>query len=155
MNTARKLLLAALALGLSTPAAAQMISARNPKAVADLLQQKGYRAELTEIQGEPAIKSGAGGASFTVFFNNCTNGANCTTIAFFTGFTDLDSTHAKLNEWNRVNRFARAYLDSENDPVLAMDVDLDHDGIPAANFNEYLEIWASLMPKYLNYLRAE
>ena len=131
-----------------------MVSAKDPRTLVSALQAKGYQAELGVTAGDPHIKSGAGGVQFTIFFQNCSNGQNCTTITFATGFTDVDATLAKLNEWNQNNRFARAYLDGDEDPVLRMDVDLDHQGLPRANFNEYLDIWGSLAPKFLNFLRG-
>jgi hypothetical protein len=139
---------------LAGPAAAQMVSAKDPQTLVAALQAKGYQAQLGSTAGEPSISSGAGGVKFKIFFENCTDGKACTTVTFFTGFTDLESTPAKLNEWNGQNRFTRAYIDKENDPVLAMDVDLDHRGIPQANFGEYLDIWSSLVPKYLTFLRG-
>ena len=131
-----------------------MVSAKDPQSLVRAMQAKGYKAELGSAAGEPAITSGAGGLAFKVFFENCTGGTACTTVSFFTGFTDVSSTVERVNEWNRNNRFARAYIDAEGDPVLRMDVDLDHQGIAGANFGEYLDIWASLAPKYLNFLQG-
>lgn len=152
--TIKHAVIAGVALALAAPAGAQMVSAKDPQTVVAALQAKGYKAELGETAGDPHIKSGAGGVQFTIFFQNCSSGRNCTTITFATGFTDIDATLAKLNEWNQGNRFARAYLDSDQDPVLRMDVDLDHQGLSRANFGEYLDIWGSLAPKYLNFLRG-
>ncbi|HEX8256497.1 MAG TPA: YbjN domain-containing protein [Allosphingosinicella sp.] len=150
----RVILLASAAL-LGTPAGAQMVAAKDPQTLVAALQAKGYQAELGESGGEPRIKSGAGGVAFSIYFDNCTAGAACKTISFVTGFTDVDATLAAVNEWNAKNRFAHAYIDAEQDPMLRMDVDLDHQGIPRANFGEYLDIWASLVPKFLNYLRQD
>lgn len=127
---------------------------QGPAALVAALQAKGYQAELGTTAGESSIGSGAGGVKFKIFFENCTGGKACTTVTFFTGFTNIDATLVKVNEWNRQNRFAYAYIDKENDPVLRMDVDLDHPGIPRANFGEYLDIWSSLAPKYLTFLRG-
>ncbi len=151
-----RLILLAAATALAAPASAQMVSAKRPETVVAFLQEKGFRAELSEGEDGPQIKSGAGGTPFTIFFRNCEKKLNCTTVSFFSGYTDLDNVPlAKINGWNQNNRFARAYIDSENDPVLIMDVDLDHDGIPKANFGEYLDIFSGLAPKYLNYLRGD
>jgi hypothetical protein len=143
-------------LSITSPSAAQMVSAKNPASVVAAMQAKGYQAELGTEDGAPRIASGAGGLKLTIFFGNCEKGANCTTISFVTGFTDLDNVSLpRINDWNRQNRFARAYLDEERDPMLVMDVDLDHQGIPSANFAEYLDIWSSLAPKYLDFLKKE
>ncbi|HEX8480489.1 MAG TPA: YbjN domain-containing protein [Allosphingosinicella sp.] len=148
------LTIALAAAALSLPAHAQMVSAKDPKTLVAALQAKGFQAELGTTRGEPSISSGAGGVKFKIFFENCTGGKACTTVTFFTGFTDLEVTHAKVNEWNGKNRFTRAYIDAENDPVLAMDLDLDHQGIPRGNFGEYLDIWSSSVSKYLTFLRG-
>ncbi len=137
----------------TAPAQEQRVDATDPNSVVAALQAKGYQAQLGSTGGEPSISSGAGGVQFKIFFENCTNSKACTTVAFVTGFTDLEATLDQLNEWNRTSRFAHAYIDRENDPVLRMDVDLDHGGIPRQNFNEYLDIWGSLAPKFLNLLR--
>lgn len=132
-----------------------MVSAKNPQTLVAALQAKGYQAEVGTAGGEPMISSGAGGVKFKIFFENCTKGTNCTTVTFMTGFTDVDASLARINDWNRQNRFARAYIDAEDDPVLKMDVDLDHQGIARANFGEYLDIWSSLAPKFLAFLREK
>jgi hypothetical protein len=131
----------------------QKVDARNPQSVVAALQAKGYQAQLGMTGGEPAIDSGAGGVKFKIFFENCTDGKDCTTVSFLTGFTDLDTTLDVVNEFNRTSRFAHAYIDKEDDPVLRMDVDLDHGGIPQPNFEEYLAVWSSLTPKFLNFVR--
>ncbi|HEX8061803.1 MAG TPA: YbjN domain-containing protein [Allosphingosinicella sp.] len=151
----RTLAAAAAAAAVAAPAEAQMVSAKNPASLVAALKAKGYPAELGGAKGDPSISSSAGDLKFKIYFENCTAGKACTTVTFFTGFTDLDATHAKLNEWNAKNRFARAYIDDENDPVLQMDVDLDFKGIPTANFNEYIDIWSSSASKYLTFLRGK
>ena len=132
----------------------QMVSAKDPATLVSALQAKGFQAQLTTAAGEPAIKSGTGGVNFSIFFEDCTAGKDCTTVTFFTGFTDLEADVARVNEWNQTSRFAHAYIDKEGDPVLRMDVDLDHAGIPIENFNEYLDIWASRAGRYVSFLRA-
>jgi hypothetical protein len=141
--------IALAAAGTALPAQAQMVSAKEPKTVVAALKAKGYGAELLASGSAPSIASSIGGLKFRIYFENCTGGKACTTVTFFTGFTDLDATPAKLNEWNSKNRFARAYIDDEKD------VDLDYKGIPKANFNEYLDIWSSSASKYLDFLREK
>ena len=45
-------------------------------------------------------------------------------------------------------RFGRAYLDKESDPILEMDVDLDDGGLSPDLFVDNLEFWTSVMPKF-------
>lgn len=150
----KALFLLGFTLAFAAPAEAQMVSAKDPSSLVAALQAKGFQAQLGTEDGSPRIKSGAGGLQFTIFFSNCTNGANCSTVSFVTGFTDVEGVPlATVNAWNQQNRFARAYIDDEQDPMLVMDVDLDHQGIARANFGEYLDIWSSLAPKYLEFLK--
>lgn len=151
--TLRQVPVALIALAWAGPAAAQMISAKDPQTLVGALLAKGYQAQLGTTAGEPSIVSGAGGVRFHIFFENCTDGEHCTTVTFMTGFTDIDSDVERMNAWNRQNRFARAYIDAEGDPVLKMDLDLDHAGIPRENFGEYVDIWATQVPKFLAFLR--
>ena len=137
------------------PAAAQMVSSKEPKTLVAALHAKGYQAELGTTAGEPSIASGAGGVRFSIYFENCEDGKNCTTVTFMCGFTDIESTTDRMNEWNQNNRFVRSFIDAEGDPVLKMDVDLDHAGIPQPNFNEYVDIWGTQAPKFLEFLRAD
>jgi hypothetical protein len=143
------------ALVAASPAAAQMVSSKDPQTLVAALKAKDYLVELGTTGGEPSIRSEIDGLRFSIFFENCEDGKNCTTVTFTTGFTDIDSTPERMNEWNQKNRFARAYIDSEGDPVLKMDVDLDFAGIPRANFSEYVDIWGTQAPKFLEFLRAE
>jgi hypothetical protein len=147
--------IAIAAAGIAIPAQAQMVSAKDPRTLVAALKAKGYETELLTTGTAPSIASSVGGLKFRIYFENCTAGKACTTVTFFTGFTDLDSSPEKANEWNSKNRFARAYIDDEKDPVLAMDLDLDYKGIPRSNFNEYIDIWSTSTTKYLTFLRGE
>lgn len=141
---------------LPAAAHAQLISAADPAAVAKVLQDKGYRAELTkDSEGDPLIKSGAEGASFLLLFFNCTKGKNCATVQFYAGF-DREGSYSleKLNEWNRTKRFGRAYRDNEGDPVIEMDVDMDDGGMSKALFEDNVEFWTSLLSSFQQFIDA-
>lgn len=45
-------------------------------------------------------------------------------------------------------RFARAYLDKENDPILEMDVDLDDGGLSPRLFIDNVEFWTASLAKF-------
>src|SRR3954468_7499357 len=124
-----KALFAAAALAvtaLAAPAHAQLVKAQDPQSLAKALLNAGYTAQLgVDAVGDPKITSAYGGTTFQIFFYNCTNPKECATIQFHSGY---DLTKAPpldlINEWSSTQRFARAYLDKENDPILEMDVDL-------------------------------
>jgi hypothetical protein len=132
------------------PAQAATVRAQDPQSLVAALQGGGYAAKLgVDKVGDPMITSGIGGTSFQIFFYNCTNHKECATVQFHSGY-DLD--HAlpleTINEWNRSQRFGRAYLDKENDPILEMDVDLDDGGLSPALFIDNIEFWASILGNY-------
>ena len=145
-----KMTLAALAAAAclwAAPAGAQMVKGQDPQSVVKAMQAAGYQAKLgTDKVGDPLITSGANGTAFQVFFYNCTNHKACATVQFNVGY-DLDKpiALAAINEWNSSQRFGRAYLDKEGDPILQMDVDLDDGGLSQALFADNLEFWTSVL----------
>jgi hypothetical protein len=144
------LALAALAASWALPAQAQMVQAQDPDSLVRALQDRGYAAQLgTDKVGDPMITSGVGGTTFQIFFYNCTDNTDCATVQFHSGY-DLDRTIGleRINEWNRAQRFGRAYLDRENDPILEMDVDLDDGGMSPELFIDNIEFWASVLGNF-------
>ncbi len=149
MNTRMKMAMAVAALIATTPAAAQTVTATRPETIAAVLRDAGYRAELTkDDSGDPLIKSSASGASFSVFFYNCTANKECSTVQFYAGFKQPGMTLDKINSWNASHRFGRAYLDDEKDPRIEMDVDLDKGGMSGALFKANLDTWESLLGEF-------
>lgn len=144
----------AVAIGLlaASPALAQQVTAKDPQSVARALVASGYRAEMKKDgEGDPMIMSASSGTKFGVSFYNCTNHANCATVQFHAGF-DTDPGKApsleKINAWNRTQRFGRAYLDNEGDPVIEMDIDLDDGGMSQPLFLDNLEFWVSVLAQF-------
>jgi hypothetical protein len=142
---------AAVMLWLATPAAAQMATA-NAQQIAKLMQAQGLQAQITTTDsGGTEIKSSASGANFYVSLLNCDEGTgkNCKTVQFYVGWSTTEKRSlAKINEWNRSKRFAKAYLDDDKDPWLDMDVNLDFGGVTEKNLNDCIELWVSLMGQF-------
>ncbi len=126
------------------------VTADNPEGMADLMRDFGYRAELTtDDQGDPKIRSGGGGANYSIYFYGCTDGKDCQSIQFSAGF-DLDAgtTLAVVNDWNTNKRFGKVYLDPDNDPYIEMDVNLAFGGIGEATFKDSLELWDRVLSDF-------
>lgn len=145
---------AAALLAFAVPANAQMVRAQDPQSLVRALQGAGYAANLgTDRVGDPMITSGVSGTTFQIFFYNCTDNRNCATVQFHSGYdVRVPVDLPKLNEWNRTKRFARAFLDKENDPILEMDVDLDDGGLSPALFIDNIEFWASVLGDFERYI---
>lgn len=135
---------------LVTPASAQMVSATDPASIASVLQAKGYKAELTkDDDGDPLIRSALDGSRFAILFYGCTKNRACQTIQFYAGFkSDGKISIDTMNEWNKAQRFGRAYIDKDKDPVIEMDVDLDDGGMSRALFEDHFEYWEMLVPEF-------
>lgn len=121
--------------------------------IAKLLSDEGYRAKTeADKDGTPYIKSASGGREFTVFLLGCDLGVklgSCKSIEFYTGFTiGKPFPLERTNEWNAKNRYARAYVDTDKDPVVEMDIYLDAGGMPRAQFIENLQIWTDVMADF-------
>lgn len=141
---------AALAAAWAVPAQSQMVQAQDPGTVVRALQQGGYAARLgTDKVGDPMITSGVSGTTFQIFFYNCTDHKACATVQFHSGYkAPAPVSLERINEWNRSQRFGRAYLDKENDPILEMDVDLDDGGVSHLLFIDNVEFWASILANF-------
>lgn len=154
----------ALALAFGAPVAAETaapaaaappnVSPGNPAAIADLMKTFGYRAELaTDDQGDPKIKSSAGGANFSVFFYGCTANKDCQSIQFSAGFDLPDGTTLDvINDWNTKKRFGQAYLDSEKDPYIQMDINMSMGGISQDLFRDDLDLWDKLVAQFRSHV---
>lgn len=150
-------LAAAAAVGVAAmpSASAQIVSAANPDTIVSILTARGLPSEFKQLaDGNPYIKSAHDDMPFLIALMNCNDqGADCKTVQFYFGFNDRKGfSLEKLNEWNRTRRFARAYRDGENDPVLVMDVDTDKGGLPQAVFDENLDVWLNHMQQYRRYI---
>ncbi len=132
-----------------SPAIAQDATAiASPAAVAEVLQNEGYRAKLTTQDDRAEIESGATGVKFWVDFYDCTaDFAMCDTALFYSSFTsDFDDLEA-VNAWNRDN-FSKAYLDEQRNPVLEYTFDIKG-GVAEANVTAALDNWVDELTNFL------
>ncbi|WP_428547253.1 YbjN domain-containing protein [Profundibacter sp.] len=99
---------------------------------------KGYGLEASmdkDEQGDPKIISHVSDSDFFVYFWGCEDNKNCTSVMFKAAYDlKVGISALKINEWNQENRFAKAYIDDEGDPIIEMDVNLAYDGVGEKNF---------------------
>lgn len=131
-----------------------LVRAQDPRSLVAAMLAGNYKAQLgTDKVGDPMITSEISGTKFQVYFYNCNAHKDCATIQFHSGYALQNKpTMDAINQWNRTKRFARAYLDKEGDPILAMDVDLDDGGLSRSLFIDNLEFWTSLVPDFEKYI---
>lgn len=156
MKTLMAALLAGALLGASAAQAAPTIlhdQGMSGPEVAKWLRDLGYKAELgTDKSGDPMIKSGAEGISFDIYFYDCVEKPRCKAIQFSAGF-DLKQplTAAKINEWNRKNRYLKAYIDDEGDPHVEYDVNINA-GRTKEGLSDDFAVWTSMIGDFTKFI---
>lgn len=157
MTRRLRTLIPVLALGMLPPlgsahAQCETISAADPQAMVTLLQASGA-AEVTQDQeGDPLITGRMEGISYAVYFYGCTNGQDCTDVQFTAGFTlDTPVTLDQINSWNYEKRFGKAYLDTQGDAVIEMNVNLDG-GVCTDNFQDTVDFWGLVLREFTGHI---
>lgn len=149
---------AAIALGLlcahpfQSANAADMISKLSGEQLAGLMQDWGYKAALSEDDyGDPMISTATSGAQYKVYFYDCseTQPKSCDNLMLSAGFIYEDDLEPGIaNQWNLNNRYGRAYIDEEGDPILERDISLTG-GVSEANLKEQFRIWDDSLGDFL------
>lgn len=120
--------------------------------VVEWLQKAGYKAELSkDSDGDPLIKSATGGQNFNVYFYDCAN-TRCKALQFSAGF-DLKTPLSldKSNEWNRENRYLKAYLDDEGDPYVQYDVNVNA-GRTYSGLSDDFKVWTDMLSDFTDFI---
>ena len=142
--------IAAIALCFAQPAAARDIPSAGLtlEQVATWLQNAGYRAEIRTENGKRNVYSGSDGRNFHISMYDCKGGDVCGSLQFWVGFDTKGAFNpSQINQWNRKNRWVRAYVDDVNDPWLEMDVDLTPGGT-YENLNDEFAIWRDSLKRF-------
>jgi hypothetical protein len=131
----------AIALWGAAPVTAQTVEARNPASVQAALQNGGYKPEMKkDASGDPMLMIDSQGYKMMVLFFGCKNNTGCKSVSFYAATRAAKKIDlAAVNKWNEQRRFGRAFLDSEGDPSLQFDVNLDVGGMSPALFIDTLE----------------
>ncbi len=139
---------------LTTPATAQNVSATNPHSVVRALENAGYSAELDlETIGDPMIISSSNDVRFVIFFFGCTDGRNCSSLQFYSGFGEPRNGSLKaMNEWNADNRYGRAYITDSGAARVEMDLNLDDEAISQELFTDKLNLWVAVMNRFFKFV---
>ena len=144
---------AVLALGLAVSAQAQddLLTGNN---VDDILNiARGYGSATLDVQtnGDPKITGKMDGVTYQVYFRNCTDNANCEDLNFYAGFLDLKPSLEVINDWNYNKRFSRAYLDSDLDACIEMDLDLAY-GVTTDYMDATFGLWSLVLGQYTEHV---
>lgn len=73
------------------------------------------------------------------------------TLQLYAGFSGQSVTLSKINEWNRTKRFAKAYLDKRNDPVIESDLELTG-GTTIQNVKEWMKTFVVALKAFKTFI---
>ena len=69
-------------------------------------------------------------------------------LLFFAGWsTEGDFPLSAINEWNRISRFGRAYVDDQGDPVVELDL-LLAGGVTVQTIKEYIYVFTETVMSF-------
>jgi len=127
--------------------AQSLITAANPQTILDIARGYGSAELSTDSVNDPLITGRIDGTSYRVYFYGCSNGRNCKTIDFYAAWSSNRVSLRDVNEWNRTKRFTKAYLDSDDDPILEMSVNLDN-GVSRGNLDYTFDWWKVTLKQF-------
>ena len=131
--------------------ASELIDATDPDEIVNIA--RGYGAATLGVDGvgDPQITGRIAGNAYSIFFYGCTEGRNCTNLQFSSGWITDRVDMDRINAWNRRNRFARAYLDDEDDPIIEMDVNMEF-GVTRRNFDDTFGVWSAVLSAFAEFI---
>lgn len=130
-----------------------LIDATDPPRIAEIARGYGAVEVTTDAVGDPMLRGRMEGTKYLVLFYGCQNGRDCTNIQFQAAWLNTGSaTEGRMQAWNAENRFGKAMLDAENDPVIRWDVNL-FGGVSRTNLDDTFDWWRVVLENFENYLK--
>ena len=142
--------------GAALAADATLLDGNSTDDILNLARGYGSATLGTQDSGAPKIFGKIEGQPYTIYFSSCNADTHkdCEDLDFYAGYLGVKPTADKVNSWNQNTRFARAYLDSDGDAGMDMDVNLVH-GVTSDNLDSTMSLWAQLVKKYTAYVSAK
>ena len=151
-------LILCLVLAAATPAfaansAPALIDGNSTDDILNLARGYGSAILGTQDSGAPKISGKIEGQPYTIYFSSCDDKTHkdCEDLDFYAGYVGSKPDADKINGWNRDTRFARAYIDSDGEAGMDMDVNLVH-GVSPDNMDSTLSLWADLVKKFTAFI---
>ena len=105
--------------GAATAVGGDIISQMSASDVTSLLRDMGYDPQGLEGRDNAWTIELSGRRAVVMLSSSGQN------LALWSYVTGSKVTLEKINEWNKTKRFSRAYLDSDGDPNVEWDIDLE------------------------------
>lgn len=134
----------------SAAMAQEAVKSEDPSSITAVLFDQGIASKLdTDSYGDPMVQFRKADRQYTIFFYNCTDGAQCTNIQFYIGYeTDGEVGLDVVNAMNSENRFATAAIDDEDDVVFTMDVLTGDYGLAPRDFTSLLDLFVETAAEF-------
>ncbi len=115
-----------------------------------IARQYGSAVLAYQTDGNPKIVGQIDNIPYIIRFRNCADGQVCEDMNFRVGFLakpPIDS----INKWNKTKRFTRAYLDSEKDAILEMDIVIAG-GISPESLDKIFSYWRLSLASFIRHI---
>jgi len=134
---------------------AGLVTSTDANGLVAALQRAGFTAEVKTQGREVTVLGRIDTLPFQAFLGNCNpSGGGCTDIELYAGFSGGTKIPLeRINAWNARTRFARAYLDEDGDPAIAMDLSLQG-GLSGDSLKGHLQTWGAALETYAAFLTA-
>lgn len=132
---------------IATPVAAKNVSASLDE-IANLLRSKGNKVEIKGTGDERYIwVANTDAYTYSIDVMSCDAGQkNCKSVQFHSGFTaEKPILPDAILQYTRDHRFGRAFLDSEGQPAIQLDINLAEGGLSEALFLDNVELWEAMI----------
>lgn len=135
--------------GLSHTALAEDLVLATPDALSALLQNAAMSVtQEKDDSGNPILLSATDGVNYDLFFFDCQDGKDCTSVQFSACFDMPDGVKMDvINKWNYDWRFGKVSVDGKNDPCLQMDIEMNG-GISAKAFTTAIDTWTGTVAQF-------
>jgi hypothetical protein len=91
------------------------------------------------------------GIKVSVYYYNC-SGDECGSLQLYSGFAMTNKPSPdKIISWNMEKRYGRAYLDSDKDPCVEMDLDLTG-GVTAAAMMNWVDVFGIIHTQFAEHV---
>jgi len=152
-------LLSFVSMALPASAAEPLIRA-DPHQISETMKVEGETVEIkVDREGIPYIAAEHDGRTYQIYFFGCDEGVrndNCSSVQFYSAFTTgKPFPLERINKWSTERRFGRAYVESDGDAAIEMDVNFASTGMSRELFLDNLDLWFEVFGLFDAYVFEE
>ncbi|WP_342359865.1 YbjN domain-containing protein [Terrarubrum flagellatum] len=139
-----------------TEVRAQQITSMDPTSILTYLKVKKAAAQIEkDSDGNPAIFAKSDDQVFVVLFYGCKEAKACRAIQFRTNEKPAKPISAeRINAWNAIKKFNKAYLTDKGEPYVVMEVVLGEKGLDIADFDTVFSLWKLSMKEFADFAKS-